>query len=224
MKELILIDKPFGISSFDVIRKLRQKLGIKKMGYAGTLDPRATGLLVVGVGQGTKALATYIKLDKEYIAEILIGVRTESGDLDGRVLEEVEVDAAAETFSDEKVSAALQSLIGNIRLPVSAFSAIKKDGVPLYKKARAASRRGESIPEIELPVREMKVYEAELLDIIDDTENQKVTIKARFKVGSGTYIRSLGEELGRRLVYPATLQGLRRTKVGEFKVEDAEVL
>lgn len=221
---ILLIDKPVGISSFDVIRRLRPKLNIRKMGHAGTLDPLASGLMIIGVGEGTKQLTELTKLDKEYVTEILVGERTESGDKDGRVLEEREVTEveATETFSKEKVSVALTSMVGTLTLPVSAFSAIKQDGVPFYKKARVAARQGEVIQDSELPVREMRVYEAELLDIKYDTETKTVIIKARFHVGSGTYVRSLGEELGKRLGnYPARLESLRRTKVGEFRVEDA---
>lgn len=213
-----MIDKPSGITSFDVIRRLRQKLGIRKMGHAGTLDPLASGLMIIGVGERTKKLSEYLKLDKEYVAEILIGIKTTTGDMEGEVLESKAVAGEVDTFSVEKISAVLASMIGTLNLKVSAYSAIKKEGVPLYKKARAAERKGEIIPESELPLREMKVYEAELLDF--DIENK--VIKARFKVGSGTYIRSLAEELGRKLGYPATLKSLRRTKVGEFKIEDAE--
>ncbi len=224
MKDILLIDKPEGITSFDVIRRLRRRLGIKKMGHAGTLDPLASGLMLIGVGPGTKLLNEYLKLDKEYVAEISLGKRTATGDREGRVVEEKEVSAeAAATFSSEKVAAALASMIGSLTLPVSAYSAIKRDGVPFYKKARQLEKTGQIIPESELPRREMKVYEAELLDIIDDIKQfGGPIIKVRFKVGSGTYIRSLGEELGRRLGYPAHLASLRRTKIGEFKVEDAE--
>ena len=249
MNEIILIDKPSGITSFDVIRRLRRKLNIKKMGHAGTLDPLASGLMIIGIGAGTKKLAEYLKLDKEYVAEILIGKKTTTGDLEGQVIEEkeIEVGEAADIFSAEKISAALSGMTGILTLPVSAYSAIKKGGVPFYKKARAAERSGQTIPETELPVREMRVYEAELLDtsfrptddhpanlttstdsnqsldIINDIKKCSTIIQVRFKVGSGTYIRSLAEELGKRLGdYPATLASLRRTQIGEFKIEDAE--
>jgi tRNA pseudouridine55 synthase len=238
MSDIILVDKPSGITSFDVIRRLRKKLNIKKMGHAGTLDPLASGLMIIGIGAGTKKLAEYLKLDKEYVAEILIGRRTTTGDREGEVMEEktIEAEEAAEIFSAEKISAALSGMTGTLKLPVSAYSAIKKDGVPFYKKARAAEKQGRNIPESELPVREMKVYEAELLDItlqpgdhsdldiIGDIKECFPIIQVRFKVGSGTYIRSLAEELGRRLGYPASLASLRRTKIGDFKIEEAEII
>jgi len=212
--EIILIDKPVGISSFDVIRRLRKRFGIRKMGHAGTLDPLASGLLIIGINEGTKKLNDYLKLDKEYVTEVKLGQRTTTGDLEGEVVEEKEVGE----IKKETVEEALSSMIGVLELPVSAYSAIKQGGVPLYKKARAAKERGETIPDSELPKRAMRVYEAELLDVTNGI------LKVRFKVGSGTYVRSLGEELGRRLGYPATLASLRRTEIGEFRVEDAEAI
>nr|MCU0678810.1 tRNA pseudouridine(55) synthase TruB [Candidatus Paceibacterota bacterium] len=118
----------------------------------------------------------------------------------------------------------LQSLLGDITLPVSAYSAIKIDGVPMYKRARAAEQKGEVADPV--PARAMRVDEVELLESkpfeFEDKHFQLVTV--RFAVGSGTYIRSLGEEFGRRLGYPATLYSLRRTRVGEFRITDAVTL
>lgn len=225
MDEILLIDKPAGITSFDVIRRLRRKLGVRKMGHAGTLDPAASGLMIIGVGEGTKKLSDYLKLDKEYEAEILVGVKTDSGDRDGKVVEEKTVTKeAAAMFSSENIAAALASLVGTIALPVSAYSAIKEGGVPWYKKARAAAARGQTIAESDLPRREMKVISADLQEIIDETGRGRIVIKARFAVGSGAYIRSLAAELGRRLGYPASLRALRRVKIGDFDIKDAQAL
>ena len=210
--ELLLIDKPSGITSMDVIRVLRKKFDIRKMGHAGTLDPLATGLMLVGVGPGTKKLTDLIKLDKEYIAEVRIGESRTTGDLEGDVIESKD----ASELTEEGVKIELDSLLGVQRLPVSAYSAIKKDGVPMYKRARQAEKEGEVITEV--PVRDMEVKEVELIDFIS---GDRAVATVRFFVGSGTYIRSLGEELGKRLGYPATLQNLRRTKVGVYKIEDA---
>ena len=98
-KEIVLIDKPKGPTSFDMVSRLRRKLGIRKIGHAGTLDPLASGLLILGVGKGTKKLADLIKLPKTYEAEILLGVSTDTGDLEGKVLKEQEIKKGAETFS-----------------------------------------------------------------------------------------------------------------------------
>jgi len=228
--EIMLIDKPAEITSFDVIRRLRKiytenhdRAKAPKMGHAGTLDPLATGLMIIGVGAGTKKLQEYIKLDKEYVAEVLIGERRTTGDMEGKVTAEKEVTETVEIFRG-KISTVLKEMQGTLILPVSAYSAIKKDGVPMYKRARAAAKKGEEIAEV--PMREMVVYESELLSISYSTVNRTIRAGAgvRFKVGSGTYIRSLGEELGRRLGYPATLKSLRRTKIGKFNIEDAKRL
>lgn len=217
-EEIILVDKPKGITSFDVIRRLRKELNIKKMGHAGTLDPLATGLMIIGVGGGTKKLTEYIKLPKEYVAEVLIGEKRSTGDMEGEILEEANVSFLERTH----VEAILKDMVGTLRLQVSAYSAIKKGGVPLYTRARKSAAKGETIPADELPLRDMVVTEAKLLNI--DCLDRRVVLTIRFAVGSGTYIRSLGEELGRRLGYPATLRNLRRTQIGDFRIEDARTL
>lgn len=217
LPELLLIDKPKGITSMDVIRRLRRQLGIKKIGHAGTLDPLATGLMLVGVGRpGTKQLTDLIKLDKEYIAEVRIGESRTTGDLEGDVIEEKEVLELAA----EQVEIALKNMLGELELPVSAYSAIKVDGVPMYKRARKAEKRGELVTGV--PMRVMNVLQAELQDFF--VEEGRAVVTVRFEVGSGTYIRSLAEELGRKLGYPATLQNLRRTKVGKYNIKDALLL
>ena len=213
---MLLIDKPKGITSFDVIRRLRRTLQIKKMGHAGTLDPLASGLMLIGVGKGTKGLASLVKLDKEYLAEVRIGERRSTGDLEGEIVEEREV----KTLTESQVEVALATLVGILSLSVSAFSAIKVDGVPMYKRARSAEKIGKTVADV--PEREMKVYEAKLLKF--ETGDGRAVASVRFSVGSGTYIRSLAEELGRRVGYPATLQNLRRTKVGEFDIKNAQAL
>lgn len=211
-EDILLIDKPKGITSFDVIRRLRKELNIRKMGHAGTLDPLATGLMIIGINSGTKKLDQFLKLDKEYVAEVRVGEKRSTGDLEGTVLESKDV----EHLDEVKIKEVIQSMVGEIELPVSAYSALKKDGVPLYKRARKAEKTGETI---ETPLRVMKVFKAELLKT-EYIENRCV-LTIRFFVGSGTYIRSLGEEIGKRLGYPATLQNLRRTKIGEFTIKEA---
>ena len=214
--DILLIDKPKGITSFDVIRHLRRELGIKKMGHGGTLDPLATGLMIIGIEKGTKKLNDYLKLPKEYIAEIRLGERRSTGDLEGVVLESKEVEKIDEVI----IQNVIEGMIGTQTLPVSAYSAIKKDGVPFYKRARKAEAKGEVVEDV--PMREMEVSETELLKI--EYVDSFCILTVRFYVGSGTYIRSLGEEIGKRLGYPATLQNLRRTKIGEFTIESARTL
>jgi tRNA pseudouridine55 synthase len=207
MDNILLINKPKGITSFDVIRQLKKKLGNVKMGHAGTLDPNASGLMLIGINEGTKKLTKLVGLDKTYIAEILLGTKTDSGDITGKVIEEKPVPE----ISEEKIKNVLESMIGNLILEVSLYSAMKRKGRPLYKYAREGK-------EITKPKRVMTVYKADLKKCAPDTH----IIEVEFLVGSGTYIRSLVEELGERLGTVATLQNLRRTKIGEYKIEDAE--
>jgi len=220
LSELLLVDKPTGMTSFDVIRELRTRTGLKKFGHAGTLDPAASGLLLIGVGAGTKKLTDYIKLNKEYVTELALGERRDSGDLDGTIIETAVVD----NLKEATARAELQKMTGSLRLPVSPYSAIKQDGVPMYKRARAAAKVGELIKTV--PTRDMRVYEAEFLGLYQKAIAgvERPVVQARFLVGSGTYVRSLAEELGRRLGYPATVASLRRTKVGDFHVSQARKL
>lgn len=204
-KDILLIDKPSGITSFDCIRILRKELGIKKMGHAGTLDPLASGLMIIGVETGTKKLTNYIKLPKKYIATIRLGIQTDTGDLEGKVVKESVIDAV----SEDVVKSVIRDMQGTHRLSVPKYSAIKKRGKPLYKYAREGS-------EVEIPERDMVVRNTTLISV--DVPD----VVVEFDVESGVYIRSLAEEVGKRLGVPATLAALRRTSIGEFSVEDAK--
>lgn len=208
---IILIDKPSGITSFDVIRTLRKKLSERKLGHAGTLDPAASGLIIIGVGDGTKKLREYIGLDKTYHAEILLGIRTDSGDLDGEILEDASVTPPDENALHELI----QNTHGRLRLPVSKYSAKKIGGTPLHKRAR----RGEKVPTI---LQDMDVIEATLMHHYP--KDNHYILEMTLTVSSGTYIRSIAEEIGLRLGVPATLQSLRRTAIGDMSVDDAPKL
>lgn len=207
-KGILLIDKPKGITSFDVIRVLRKKLGIKKMGHAGTLDPLATGLLLIGIGDDTKKLKDLIGLPKTYETEILIGKRTTTGDMEGEVVEKKIVKG----LKRKEVDSVLKEMVGVLELSVPMYSAIKKDGKPLYKYVRSGEH-------VNVPVKNMKVYSIDLLDI--ECSGIECVLYVQMDVGSGAYVRSIAEEIGRRLGFPATVKELRRIKVGEFDVKDA---
>ena len=206
--EILLIDKPKGMTSFDVIRFLRKNLNIKKMGHAGTLDPMATGLLIIGVGSATKRLDEFMSLPKTYIMDILLGTKTDSGDLEGKILEEQNVNSV----DLEKVKTILAELVGKIELKAPIYSAIKLKGTPLYKYARQGKP-------VEVPIRKTEIYKLALLD--DFKAGDKYILRAEMDCSKGTYARSVAEEIGRRLNLPATIKELRRTKIGEYKVEDA---
>lgn len=206
-EDILLIDKPKGITSFDCIRILRKQMEIKKMGHAGTLDPLASGLMIIGVNSGTKKLNDYLKLSKVYEATIRLGMSTETGDLEGTVLHEKAIDS----LDKGTIEKAVLSIKGTHKLAVPKYSAIKKDGKALYKYAREGK-------EIEIPERNMTVRDVQLLSI------SMPDIKVEFDVESGVYIRSLAEEAGRRLGVPATLADLKRISIGDFSLEDAKAL
>lgn len=208
LPEILLVDKPKGISSFSVIRILQRKFGKQKIGHAGTLDPLATGLLILGVGQGTKKLSELLADEKVYITDIVLGKSTTTGDAEGSIVKTQEYP----DLKKDAVEDAVESLRNVSELPVSLYSALKKDGVPLYEYARKGI-------EMEEPIKPMKVLEVAMLDHYKKEPFE--IVRVRFRVSKGTYIRSLGEELGRRLGVPASLQTLQRTKVGEFSLEDA---
>ncbi len=203
--DILLIDKPKGITSFDVIRLLRKKLGIRKMGHSGTLDPLATGLLLIGVGAGTKKLPSLIGLPKTYEAEILLGKKTDTGDITGNVIEEKNIPH----FSKEDIIRVLEGMVGEHMLTVPMYSAIKKDGKALY----AYAREGLSV---EAPQKPMRVIAISLIDA------SGATIKVFFEVSSGTYIRTLAELIAERLGTVGTIANLRRLSVGMYNVKDAE--
>lgn len=210
-EDILLINKPKGISSFDVIRQLRKKLGIRKMGHAGTLDPLATGLMIIGVETGTKKLNEYIKLDKSYVADILLGRKTTTGDMEGEILEEAKV----YFVEDDYVKDLMNAFHGEFELLPPIYSAIKKDGKPLYKYARSGE-------EVEILPRKMKVYKSEFLG--SDKVEEGFIIRVSFDVASGVYIRSLVQKIGELLGAPATLYDLQRTKIGEFELKKAQKL
>lgn len=211
MSKILLIDKPKGITSFDVIRQLRKKLGIRKMGHAGTLDPRASGLMIIGIEKGTKQLKNYVRLNKIYKAEVLLGIQTDSGDMEGTILRQ----APVPSFSQSTIEEVLQGLLGRHILPVSKFSATKIQGTPAHKHARS----GKDVPPLK---REMEILDITLCTY--STRKDTALLDIELEVSSGTYIRSIAEEIGRRLHVPATLNELRRTHIGHFSVAEARTL
>lgn len=207
-KKILLVNKPKGISSFDVIRRLRKKMGIKKMGHAGTLDPLATGLMIIGYEEGTKSLTEYIKLDKTYIAEILLGTETDTGDMEGKVTSSAQVYFLEEDYIKELMNA----FNGDFELLPPKYSAVKKGGKALYKYARSGE-------DVEVDPRKMTVYKSKFLG--SEKVEEGFVIKVSFDVASGVYIRSLVTKIGELLGVPATLYDLQRTKIGKWKLEKA---
>jgi tRNA pseudouridine55 synthase len=200
-----LVDKPAGPTSHDIVATVRRALGGRgaKVGHAGTLDPFATGLLVLMVGRATR-LAPYLSgLDKTYLATLRTGFTSESGDTEGPVR------AAGDPATAGEVADVLPAFIGRQRQRVPALSAVKVDGERLYRR----TRRGEAATP---PEREVEVSG---LRVVDDAGDGVVTLEVR--CGSGTYVRSLAADIGERLGCGAYLTALRRTRVGGLSVDDA---
>ena len=216
---IVLIDKPAGWTSFDVVAKIRGKIrrrytaqGIKptkrqlKVGHAGTLDPFATGLLVILLGDATKKATEFLKLDKVYEAEIILGKESTTGDPEG------ELTAVSDTKpTTEEVQAVLAAFTGEIRQRPPIFSAIKINGRRAYKLARDGK-------EVGVPERTVTIHSLELLDYTYPS------LKIRTHVGSGTYIRSLAVDIGRALGTGAYCGALRRTRIADWSIDDAEQL
>lgn len=201
---VILVDKPYRWTSFDVVNKLRRPVNAK-FGHAGTLDPLATGLLICCTGSFTKKISEYQMLPKEYTGIIHLGAVTASYDLE----QEPEDFKSFEHLSSEDILAATQAFIGDIVQIPPAHSAIKKDGKRAYELARAGK-------EVELKARPITIGSFEITHISLPEVHFKVTCS------TGTYIRSLAHDFGQALGCGAYLQALRRTKIGNYKVEDAD--
>ena len=205
---ILLVDKPGGITSHDVVSRARRALGTRKIGHAGTLDPMATGLLVLGVEGATRLLTYIVGADKTYEATILLGVATDSDDADG--VETARADAAAvAAVTDEAIAAGIADLTGDIQQVPSTVSAIKVAGRRAYDLARAGE-------EVELKARSVTVSRFE----VRETRRGEGTIELDVVVDctSGTYIRALARDLGRAVGVGGHLTALRRTRIGAFDV------
>ena len=206
---ILLIDKPAGATSHDVVARVRRLLRptVKKVGHAGTLDPFATGLLVVLVGRATKLARFFVDLPKEYECTMQFGVRSDSGDLTGQLAPTGGVtDLAA-------VEAVLPGFLGAIMQSVPMTSAVKVDGERLYKKAH----RGEVV---ETPVKEVEIESIEVLGFDDETQQ----LRCRIACSKGTYVRQLAIDIGEAVGVGAHLVQLSRTATGELRLDDAQSL
>lgn len=209
-EEILLIDKPAGMTSFGVVARVRrvlsQKAGKKvKVGHTGTLDPFATGLLILMIGKGTKRCAEFLKHDKWYEATLELGKVSSTGDPEG-IVEVYQTEIPEPTLSTIQETAA--SFIGVIDQQVPKFSAVKIDG----KRAYDLARKG---VDVEMPVKKVEIFQLDILDY------SYPTLKIRCHVSSGTYIRALAEDIGKKLGTGAYLTALRRTKIADYRVEDA---
>ena len=204
MNGILVVDKPSGCTSHDVVQRVRKALQQRSVGHAGTLDPLATGVLVVAVGEGTKLVSHLQADDKRYEVTIALGAETDSLDADGEVTETADVPQ----LGPEAVERALRAFIGRHPQEAPKLSAIKLGGKPLHRRARL----GENI---DAPTREVELYDATVDEVTEDA------IRLSLHCGKGYYVRSLARDLARSLGTRGHVKALRRTASGVFSIDDA---
>ncbi len=216
---LLIVDKPGGMTSHDVVARVRRIMGTRKVGHAGTLDPMATGVLVLGIERATKLLG-HLALDrKSYLATIALGAATTTDDIEGEVLTEADAGALA-TITVERLDECIAGLTGDIAQVPSAVSAVKVDGVRAYARVRAGEQ-------VELAARPVAVHRFDRLALRADAEHierGRVELDVLVDCSSGTYVRALARDLGAMLGVGAHLTALRRTTVGPFGLTRARTL
>ena len=208
---IVVVDKPSGITSHDVVSRCRRAFGTRKVGHAGTLDPMATGVLVVGIERATKILGLITATSKSYAATIRLGRTTSTDDAEGEVLQDV----SAESITDDAIDAAIAGLRGDISQRPSAISAIKVGGKRAYQLAREGH-------EVQLAERAVRVERFDVLAVRRD--GPFVDVDVEVDCSSGTYIRALARDLGDTLAVGGHLTALRRTRVGGYGLEGARTL
>jgi len=209
---LVIIDKPAGITSHDAVRRLRKVAKTRRVGHAGTLDPMATGVLILGLGRATRLLGHLALTNKDYIATIRLGQSTVTDDAEGDIL--VERDAAAVT--DQAIALEITKLSGDILQVPTQISAIKVDGKRSYARVRAGE-------EVELKARPVTVSRFDVVGT-DRSQPGVVDLEVEVSCSTGTYVRALARDLGEALDVGGHLTALRRTRVGPFSVESAVTL
>ena len=208
----MVVDKPSGMTSHDVVARVRRILGTRKVGHAGTLDPMATGVLVLGVERATKLLG-HLALDrKAYLATIRLGSSTTTDDAEGTLLSIVD---SLESVSDNDIRAGIAALTGRIEQVPSAVSAVKIDGKRAYARVRAGER-------VEIPARPVEVYRFDVLE--SRRAPDAIDLDVLVECSSGTYVRALARDLGAGLKVGGHLTALRRTMVGPFGLSTAKTL
>lgn len=217
---ILLVDKPKGLISYKVVEKIIRRFHIEKAGHLGTLDPMATGLLPICLNPATKIVQFLIEKDKEYEGTLLLGIVTDTGDMEGKVIKETK----NVKVSEAKIKAALKKFTGTYLQTPPMHSAIKQNGKKLYQLAREGKN-------VERKKREVTIYSLALLEISRPeasvkslTGSNSPTLKFTVACSKGTYIRSLVNDIGEELGCGATLTDLRRTKVGNFSIKDAKPL
>lgn len=211
---ILLVDKPQGLTSHDVVARVRRMAGTRKVGHAGTLDPMATGLLVLGVESATRLLHYLVGLDKEYLATIVLGRSSNTDDAEGELSQAAPADVI-DAISAAAIHTEITTLTGQIEQVPSSVSAIKVNGERAYAKVRAGEQ-------VELAARAVTVHEFELL--AQRRAGGLLELDVRVVCSSGTYIRALARDLGEALGVGGHLSMLRRTRIGGYRVEQARTL
>jgi len=211
MDGIVLINKGKNCTSRDVVNQVSKILKTKKIGHTGTLDPIATGVLVLCIGKATKLVEVITSYDKEYEAEVILGIKTDTKDITGKILKEEKV-----IISKENIEKCLKQMIGTYNQTVPIYSAVKINGKKLYEYAR-------NNEEIELPKRKVTIKELKLISDIT-YEKEKTKFKIKCHVSKGTYIRSLIEDIATNLNTIGTMENLKRTKQGNFQITSANTI
>ncbi len=205
MNGILIVDKPLGKTSFDMVRDARKKYNIKKVGHIGTLDPMATGVLAILIGEATKLSDYLVEHDKEYIATLCLGEKRDTGDSEGKIIEEK---AVPDDISKENITEVLDRFKGESMQIPPMYSAIKINGEKLYDLARKGI-------EVERKPRKINIYDIELIKF----DNKEIIF--RVVCSKGTYIRSLCEDIAEKLDTLGYMKDLKRTRIGNFKIEDS---
>jgi tRNA pseudouridine55 synthase len=213
---LVIVDKPGGWTSHDVVGKMRRLVGTRRVGHAGTLDPMATGVLVLGIERATRLLGHLALTRKEYEATVRLGQRTITDDAEGEVTEQAPAERVAQV-PDEAIAEAIAKLSGEIMQVPSSVSAIKVDGVRSYARVRSGD-------EVKLAARPITVYAFDLREVRHLAAEGLIDLDVRVECSSGTYIRALARDLGEQLGVGGHLTALRRTRVGPYTLAEAEPL
>jgi tRNA pseudouridine55 synthase len=208
---LVIVDKPAGMTSHDVVGRCRRIFGTRRVGHAGTLDPMATGVLVIGIERATKILGLVTEASKSYAATIRLGQTTSTEDAEGVITQQV----SAQNVTDEAIEAAVAGLRGDIAQIPSAVSAIKVDGRRAYRLAREGHV-------VELAARPVRIDRFEVLAV--RRHDELVDVDVEVDCSSGTYIRALARDVGAALRVGGHLTALRRTRVGRFGIDQARAL
>ncbi len=207
MDGIIIINKTKGCTSHDVVYKIKKMLN-KKVGHTGTLDPMAEGVLPILIGKGTQLSKYLINHDKKYIVELQLGIKTDTADSEGKIIEEKTVNKTK--LSKENITNVLQTFIGKQEQIPPIYSAIKVNGKKLYEYARKGQ-------EVELKPRQIEIYDIKLIDYSMDEKQ----IKFEVFCGKGTYIRSLCEDIATKFETVGYMKSLKRTQVGNFKIDNS---